>query len=342
VNRARVNIVMASFPCKTLPNGRTNQTYVDVLDEDRPLAQQKFCCISFISPETVLKDKSLFMFGEFLRTYEPTKAMERFADFMAFVSHKYDIDATVLTEDLQDFCDEEKSTLQESDLESEYKTFLDRNGDRLEDMFSKKHSFRTTVRGLKVRGVFPTQGEAELRAKMLREADQSFDVFVGPVGIWMPWEPDAYKTGRVDHLEPELNQLAQGKLDNEAKAKEYFEQRVKDAKRKAIEENIRKAEETGAKLTQTITDDGQLVGVRNMNTHESNLLGLGGEVTREQVEDELFNGAQSVPEGTDHGLSALMLNQRSAGAADGGELGEMLGVQATAAGDPEAATASDL
>jgi hypothetical protein len=77
----------------------------------------------------------------------------------------------------------------------------------------------------------------------------------------MPWDPDAYKTGRVEFMEEELNQLHQEKLKNEEKAKQEFDQRIRDAKRKAIEENVKKARESGNKLTQTLTEDGELVGV---------------------------------------------------------------------------------
>ena len=38
--------------------------YVDLLDEDKPIAEQKFVCLSFISPEYVIKNKELF----FLKT----------------------------------------------------------------------------------------------------------------------------------------------------------------------------------------------------------------------------------------------------------------------------------
>ena len=30
---------------------------VDLLDEDKPIAEQKFCCLSFVSPENEIKNK---------------------------------------------------------------------------------------------------------------------------------------------------------------------------------------------------------------------------------------------------------------------------------------------
>ena len=100
------------------------------------------------------------------------------------------------------------------------------------------------------------------RCKKLRETDPHHDIFVGPVGMWIPWDPDAYKTGRVEFMEEELNQLHNEKLKNEERAKQAFDQRVKDAKKKAIMENIEKAKKSGNVLTQTLDDDGNLIGVK--------------------------------------------------------------------------------
>jgi hypothetical protein len=164
--------------------------------------------------------------------------------------------------DFQDFIKEEQENLTKTTLDDDYKTFLDKNEEELENAFNVKHSFQTCTRGLKIRGVYPTMEEAELRCKMLREMDPNHDVFVGPVGLWMPWDPESYKTGRVEYMEEELNQLMQEKVKNEDFAKSAFEQRVKETKKKAIEENIKLAEKSGNVLTQTMDDDGNLVGVR--------------------------------------------------------------------------------
>ena len=117
---------------------------------------------------------------------------------------------------------------------------MDNNEEELTEEFKKKHTFQTSVRGLKIRGSYPTQEEAELRCKMLpREIDPNHDVFVNSVGMWMPWEPEAYKTGRVEYLEDELNKLMHEKQKNETSAKEAFDTRVKETKRQAIEDNVK-------------------------------------------------------------------------------------------------------
>jgi hypothetical protein len=138
---------------------------------------------------------------------------------------------------------------------------------------------------LKVRGVFPTQEEAELRCKMLRESDPNHDVYVGPVGTWLPYHPEAYKTGNVNYLEKELNDLMHEKKKNEDKAKLNFETRVKESKVNAIEENMKKANKYNNKLTQSINENGELISIENMNTQEKT---LGVNASLEEIRKELF------------------------------------------------------
>jgi len=251
-----------SFERKKLPNGSSNPKYVDLCDEDQPIAGQKFACMSFISPEKILKKREVFVFDSFVKQWDFTKSMEKFFDFLHFVAYKYNLDVEKLIADFNEFTKEEESKLKLGTVEDDYKSFLDKNEDKLNEKFNREHSFQTSVRGLKIRGVFSTQEEAELKCKSLREYDPNHDIFVGPVGVWVPWDPDAYKTGKVEFMEEELNQLHQEKLKNETKAKQEFEQRVKDAKKKAIEDNIKSAEKSGNVLTQTLDAEGNLIGVR--------------------------------------------------------------------------------
>jgi hypothetical protein len=247
--------------------------YVDLLEEDKPIAQQKFVCVSFIKPENILKKKELFFFERFIKNWDFLKSMQKYASFTGFLSYKYNLPADQLSQDFSDFCKEEQDKLSKETIEDDYKSFLDKYTDSLELEFNKEHKFQTNTRGIKIRGVYPTQEEAEMRAKMLREHDPHFDVFVGPVGLWMPWDPDAYRTGKVEHLEAQLNELMANKQQNEANAKDYFEQRVKETKIKAHEENKKKAMEHGNKLTQKIDENGNLINITNMEEVKQSLFG---------------------------------------------------------------------
>lgn len=251
-----------NFERKTLPDGSPNPKYIDLCDEDAPIAGQKFACMSFISPEKILKKREVFLFDEFLKQWDFTKSMQKYNDFLNFVSYKYNLKVDNVISDFNDFVKEESVILKENSVEDDYKNFLDKHEDTLNAKFQKENNFQTSVRGLKIRGVYATQEEAEMRCKKIRETDPNHDIYVGPVGIWIPWDPDAYKTGRIEFMEEELNQLHNEKIKNEAKAKEEFDRRVKEAKKKAIQDNIEKAKNSGNVLTQTIDDNGNLVGVR--------------------------------------------------------------------------------
>jgi hypothetical protein len=295
----------SSFERKTDLSGKPNPKYVDLLEEDKPIAGQKFVCVSFVSPDKILKQKEIFLFEQFLKKWDFSKSMEKFHQFLNFVSYKYKLVFDDITKDFQEFIKEEYDNLVQSSMEDDFKTFLDQNEEDLENAFNVKHNFQTCTRGLKIRGVYPTMEEAELRCKMLRELDPNHDVFVGPVGLWMPWDPEAYKTGRVEYMEEELNQLMHEKTKNEDFAKTAFEQRVKETKKKAIEENIRKAENTGASLTQTIDEEGNLIGVNNMNTQET-FLKEQDVISSADIRKELFEGDNIITGKTDNGQSELV------------------------------------
>jgi hypothetical protein len=293
------------FERKLNESGSVNPKYVDVLDEDKQIAGQKFVCISFISPEKIVKMKELFFFEEFLKKWEFSKSMEKFIQFLNFVSYKYKLSFDDIQKDFKEFLNEEQDLLVKGNMEDDYKTFLDQNEEELENAFNVKHNFQTSTRGIKIRGAYPTMEEAELRCKMLREVDPNHDVFVGPVGMWMPWDPEAYKTGRVEYMEEELNQLMQEKNKNENFAKSAFEQRVKETKKKAIEENIKSAEKTGAILTQNIDEDGNLIGISGINTQERKFKDQDS-ISAADIRAELFDGENIVVGKTDNGQSELL------------------------------------
>lgn len=284
---------------------KNDPKYVDLLDEDQPIAGQKFVCLSFISPEKVLKDKNLFFFEQFIKQYDMYKSLEKFTQFLNFIAYKYKVPFDKLQSDLEDFAKSESGNLFNISLDAEYKTYIDNNEDNLEEKFNKDNKFQTSTRGLKVRGCFPSEQEAEMRCKILREMDPNHDIMVGPVGMWVPWHPEAYKTGRVEYLEEELNELMNEKQKNEKSAKQEFDKRIKEARKQAMEDNIQKAKESGNVLTQTLNKDGELVNVKDVVSSENSLLKQGEMSTKEEIRDVLFNTENVVTGQTDHGYSEL-------------------------------------
>ena len=287
-------------------DGTPNKKYVDVLDEDRPIANQKFTCVSFVSPETTLKNREIFFFERFLKEFELSKSMEKYHQFLSFLSYKYNLSNDALLDDFKEFAKDEIDTLKDTSMDSDYKNFVDAKEEQLDAEFLRAHDFQTAVRGLKVRGVYPSLEEAELRCKMLREVDPNHDVYVGPVGMWMPWEPDAYKTGRVEYMEDELNKLMQEKIKNQDFAKASFDKRLKETKKDAIQDNMEKAEKYNTTLTQDVDEDGKLISVGKVSTQETSLTGSTDTVSVGDIRSELFEGENVVTDlNTDRGLSKV-------------------------------------
>ena len=286
---------MTEFERKILPNGEQNPKYVDLCDEDQPIAGQKFACMSFVSPEKIVKKREVFLFDQFVKQWEFSKSMERYFEFIHFIAYKYNLKSETLIDDFNDFVKEETDKLRKSGIENDYKNFIDKQEEKVMEAFNKEHKFQTSVRGLKLRGVFPSQDEAENKCKKLREQDPNHDIFVGPVGVWIPWDPEAYKTGRVEYLEEELNALHKEKMKNEEMAKKEFEERVRETKKQAIIDNIEKAKKSGNVLTQSMDDEGNLIGVTetvNFDEREATT----EEATREYNENLAKSIQESTPE----------------------------------------------
>jgi hypothetical protein len=294
------------FERKLKKNGAPNPLYADVLEVDKPLAGQAYGCFSFISPEKILKQREMFFFEEFVKQWEINKSMEKFHGFLNFISYKYKLHFNEIMNDFEGFVKEEKENIIKSQMEDDYKNFLDREEESLQKQFDIKHEFQTSTRGFKARGNFATQEEARLRAKMLREVDPMFDIFVCPVGTWVPPDPEPYKTGEVEYLEEELNQLAHEKKKNEEIAKSAFEKRKTETKQQAIEENKRNAQKFGNVITQDIDEDGNLIGVGITSTERTFEQKDPQDISVADIRSELFEGDNVIVGKSDYGQSQLL------------------------------------
>lgn len=273
---------------------KSDPKYVDMQAVDPPVPGQDYVVMSFVAPETIIKDKQLYFFEKFARQWEYTNSVQKFIQFLEFVSYKYNVPFEEMTTDLTEFAKDEKEKLIDHSFEDDFKTFMDTNKESLQKQYDQDNKFQTNIRGLKVRGSYATIEEAKARSIKLRDDDPDHNVFVGCVGSWMPFDPDAYETGETEFMEEELNALMHQKTANEEVAKMAFDQRLLETKRQAIANNIEIAEKTGNKLTQTILPDGTLVSINHTNTHADFLTGdaKDGEesVSIEQVCDALFSG----------------------------------------------------
>ncbi len=191
----------------------------DYLDADPPLRGQNYACLSFLSPENVLKRKETFMFENFLKDF--SRDMN---EFFENLSAKYPDDKSII----KSVKDRYNYVFDPSLIEEEYAFFIRMNGEKLEKDYLEQNNFQTTIRGLKVRGVFDTRREAEIRAQVLKKLDDKFNVYVADVGCWLPWDPNPDLIEDQEFAESQLNTLMKKYKENQLKKDEFFQERLKE------------------------------------------------------------------------------------------------------------------
>ena len=250
------------------------------LEADKEVPGQHYVCLSFLSPQKILKNKDLFFFGQFLKDYEvqyKIKATESFVMGQAVklqeaISKVQDtLDNLMLKKEglsvedlsgalasvkevrggltrgtaaeLEAHVKAEMKDFKESTITEAYETFLFKNKKKLEDEFFASNDFRTTVQGLKVRGVYDTYNEAVGRAKTLQKLDPSFNVYVGQVGFWLPWDPEPHDVADQEYADDHLNTLMKKYKENETMRDEFY---VKTKQERLAGAKVRPAGADGA------------------------------------------------------------------------------------------------
>jgi len=211
----------------------------DFLESDPQIRGQNYCCLSFVSPEEVLNNKNVFFVHKFLKT----------------IAKNYDLD--------------------EESIENKYKDFMYINQEKLESEFYEKNEFKTTVRGIKVRGSYDTLQEAQAKAKKLQQNDKNFNVYIGQVGFWLPWDPNPHNIDSQEYAESELNTLVKKYRENQEKKDQHFQENIEYAreqaekqKKETMENNSEKDEDVGEKV---VNDDASKVTPVNTESIEESL-----------------------------------------------------------------------
>ena len=228
----------------------------DFLDEDTEIPGQRYVLLSFLSPEKVLDKKELFFFKRFLHAYEvdwKIKNLEKFlVDTVTHVNEELNEHATELEKKDQfeaaalcrknrlrvddimtsygSFVQKSKADLNKTKINEAYDDFMYSHKTKLEEEFHAQNDFHTSIRGVKVRGVYGNPKEAELKAKKLQSKDKYHNIFLADVGKWTPWDPQPHEIQDQEYGNDQLNTLMKKYKENEDSREKFFEERTKGSK----------------------------------------------------------------------------------------------------------------
>lgn len=231
---------------------------------DPPINGQKFVCLSFVSPDDIIKKRLIFEVNKFLYN----EINQHIVDQATFIVRdlnalrnkafekkleqlkKNGIDKEVLNsindvrKELEinedDYANKclRKYNMSLDECIAQFDVYQTEHHNELEDEFSTLNDNTTSVRGVKVRGVFNSKKEANDRCKFLREnVEQAHHVYVAPIGYWLPWDPSPDAIQDQDYMVPALNELMRKKIENMHQKNIHYEKRKREMIEQAAHTN---------------------------------------------------------------------------------------------------------
>ena len=194
----------------------------DFLDVDKPIPGQSFVCMSFLSPESTIKERYLWYVKKFLE------------DLTVDIPQPENMPELEFKTKLQQIVN---SKVNYKGISNLWEDFLYTNNENLDKQYNNDVDFRTSVRGLKIRGTYDNYREAKNRSDQIAKFDKNHHVYIGQVGYWLPWDPDPHELPEQEYQEKELNTLMSKYRENLALKDNFFEERNREKMDQALKEN---------------------------------------------------------------------------------------------------------
>lgn len=214
----------------------------DFLDEDPPVRGQNYVCLSFVSPEDILKTKDVFFAEKYVEKF--VKDVKKIFDETKEVSPEVHRIMNNLKESYPHMFDP-------NEVMADYQVFKQSNTYELDKEFHDKNNYQTSVRGIKVRGVYDTFDQAKHRADFLKRNGDKFDIFIGQVGCWCPWSPNPEDVADSEYAETQLNTFMKKFKESTVLKDKLFEERKQMAT--AAASSSSKVEDAST-IAETLTD----------------------------------------------------------------------------------------
>lgn len=222
---------------------------IDYLEEDPEIPNQRYCIISFLSPEKVIKHKDQWMFEKFVRFMDLEWKVKGIESLMAFLAKKYDLKIEDVMKDGTDFAKVRSEEMKQTDIFEMYNVFLLKNEKSLQEQYDSEVDFRSNVRGVKVRRSFASAEEAQTFAKVCQRRYPKDSIYVGKVGAWLPWDPSEHIMPDVQYANDQLNELMRKYQENETNRELLFAEERENAMKAQKEENEKRRKENALQKT---------------------------------------------------------------------------------------------
>jgi heterodisulfide reductase subunit C len=268
----------------------------DFLEVDQKIPGQNYVCLSFVEPEKIIKQKEFYFLTKFL-------------------DHLIN-DQERSVQDIREKMLNKEIAITYEKVEEIYGDWIYTNKDTLEAEFFEKNEYRTTMRALKVRGVYDSLKEATIRSNVLRKKDPSFNIYVGQVGYWLQFNPEAHEIQDQEYQEGQLNELVKKYKENLSNRDDFYDQvkaeRIQKAKqevearKEALRAQTVEEGETVPTLETTTDDLNNIEKLRSIVDESDKLYYDGAKAVQESSETEAVQESsetEAVPETNDESVA---------------------------------------
>lgn len=205
----------------------------DLLEQDPVIRGQTYACMSFLSPEEIIKSKETYYFENYIQ--HVSKKLNELVDGL---EEQYKTDSDKFRSIREEF----EYLFKPDRIHEEFNVFSQNNKEVLDAELNKKYDFQTNIRGIKVRGVYESIEEAKVRCEQLRKLDRDkFPIFIGEVGCWCPWNPNPSEIKDQEYAIDSLNTMMHEYEKNIQSKNQHYAERKEELKER-IEENEKQKE----------------------------------------------------------------------------------------------------
>ena len=229
-NKKHIKDLPTFFLILMTSRGQIEETPVsveDFLDQDDSIRGQNYVCMSFISPEDVIRSKEAYFIKEYMKNYT-TRNKELMEGLQVLFPDKSD--------EIRSIKEQYDIYFDENAIIDDYATFKKDNELDVSELYSKENKYQTNIRGVKIRGTYESLEEAKIRAEVLKRKDNNkHNIYIGQVGCWCPWAANPNEIDSAEYTETQLNTLMKEYMKNKENKEQFYNERKQELVDRATE-----------------------------------------------------------------------------------------------------------